>query len=92
MIPYGVNNFLLKEMGRTVEAWMEVFNLEKNVPFYRLRASVIDRAEVETYQAGHFAVAFVEDGKPLRALVDPALIFGQDTALYAPNGFLSRFV
>jgi hypothetical protein len=90
VIPYGVNNFLLKEMGRTVEAWMEVFNLEANVPFYRLRASVIDRAEVETYQAGHFALAFVEDGKPLQALVDPALIFGQDTALYAPNVFFSE--
>jgi hypothetical protein len=90
VIPYGVNNFLLKEMGRTVEAWMEVFNLSANVPFYRLRASVIDRAEVETYQAGHFAVAFVEDGRPLRALVDPALIFGQDTALYAPDGFFNQ--
>jgi hypothetical protein len=90
VIPYGVNNLLLKEMGRTVEAWMEVFNLDANVPFYRLRASVIDRAEVETYQAGHFAVAFVEDGKPLRALVDPAVIFGQDTALYMPNGFFSE--
>ena len=28
LIPYGVNNFFLKEMGRTIEAWMEVFNLE----------------------------------------------------------------
>jgi len=87
LIPYGVNNFLLKEMGRTVEAWMEVFNLEANVPFFRLRASVVDRAEVETYHAGHFAVAFVEDGKPLLALVDPARVFEQDTTLYQPNGF-----
>jgi hypothetical protein len=90
VIPYGVNNFLLKEMGRTVEAWMEVFNLISNVPFYRLRASVIDRAEVETYQAGHFALAFVEDGKPLQALVDPAVIFGQDTALHTPEGFFNQ--
>jgi hypothetical protein len=90
VIPYGVNNFLLKEMGRTVEAWMEVFHVDENMPFYRLRASVIDRAEVETYQAGHFAVAFVEDSKPLRALVDPVLIFGQDTALFAPDGFFQQ--
>ena len=87
VIPYGVNNFLLKEMGRTVEAWMEVFNLEANVPFFRLRASVVDRAEVETYHAGHFAVAFVEDGIPLLAMVDPARVFEQDTTLYQPNGF-----
>jgi hypothetical protein len=62
VIPFGVNNWLLKEMGRTLEAWMEVFNLEAKVPFYRVRASVIDKEEVETFQAGHFALAFARRG------------------------------
>lgn len=88
VIPYGVNNNLLKEIGRTVEAWMEVYNLEANEPFYRLRASVVDRAEVETYEAGHFIVAFVEDNKPLRTLVDPFLVFGQETSFFQPEGFM----
>ena len=45
--PYGVNNSLLKDMSRTLEAWMEVFNLDQRMPFYRVRASVADSAEVE---------------------------------------------
>ncbi len=90
LIPYGVNNWLLKEMGRTLEAWMEVFNLEARVPFYRLRASVVDKVEVETYQAGHFALAFVEDGSGpqlLPALVDPVGVFGADTSFTCPEEF-----
>lgn len=86
VIPYGVNNGLLKELGRTVEAWMEVFGHSKGMPFYRLRASVIDRAEVETYQAGHFALACA-GGSLLPALVDTAVIFESDTSFYRPLGF-----
>jgi len=93
VIPYGVNNSLLKELGRTIEAWMEVFNLEANIPFYRLRASVVDKVEIETYQAGHFALAFVGQNplptvlRRLPALVDTVVVFGVDTAFYQPEGF-----
>jgi hypothetical protein len=90
VIPYGVNNWVLKEIGRTIEAWMEVFNLEGRLPFYRLRASVGDTPEVEAVQAGHFALSFVvQDGEAqlLPALVDSRAIFGQNTALNAPDRF-----
>jgi hypothetical protein len=113
VIPYGVNNFLLKELGRTVEAWMEVFNRESGVPFYRLRASVIDKNEVETFQAGHFALAYTNQPPPrpspetgegvllppfrgragvgvLPAIVDPTIIFGQDTTFSQPEGFIRQ--
>ncbi len=90
IIPYGVNDRLLKDIGRTVEAWMEVYNLENDVPFYHLRASVADTAEVSSFEAGHYMLAFREgmDGqKLLPAIVDPALVFGQNTALSTPDGF-----
>ncbi len=90
LIPYGVNNYLLKELGRTVEAWMEVFNLEARIPFYRVRASIVDRVEVETYQAGHFALGFVEQGgksQSLPVLVDPAVVFGAETTFSSPDPF-----
>ncbi len=93
LIPYGVNNSLLKEINRTIEAWMEVYNLEAGVPFYHLRASVIDRVEVETYQAGHFALAFVEqsgESRLLPALVDPVTVFGSDTSFTQPAAFLRQ--
>ena len=90
LIPYGVNNFLLKELGRTIEAWMEVFNLEQGIPFYRVRASIEDKPEVETFEAGHFALAFMggsNQAQCLKAFVDPHIIFGQNTSLSAPDEF-----
>jgi hypothetical protein len=84
--PYGVDNTLLKEIGRTVEAWMEVYNHATGMPFYRLRASVADSAEVEAIEAGHFALAFC-DADQLPALIDPTIIFGQNTSFSAPDRF-----
>ena len=93
LIPYGVNNFQLKEFGRTVEAWMEVFNLEQGIPYYRVRASIEDKPEVETFEAGHFTLAFVEHPQKvqiLKAFVDPNSIFGQNTSLSEPDEFYNN--
>ena len=88
IIPFGVNNQLLKDIGRTIEAWMEVYNLEENIPYYRLRASVADTAEVNAFEAGHYMLAFRGDTKKaLPVIVDPALVFGQNTALSKPDTF-----
>jgi hypothetical protein len=87
VIPYGVSNSLLKEIGRTAEAWMEVFHSKERAPFYRLRASVADAAEVATFEAGHFALAFVDDNRLLPCVVDPAVVFAHDLSLHRPEGF-----
>ncbi len=100
IIPFGVTNGMLKEISRTAEAWMAVTNLEQGVPFYRVRASIADRAEVETFEAGHFYLAFAvgaglapapqgdREGAPL-LFVDPTVIFGPNTALSYPDRFLA---
>jgi hypothetical protein len=90
VMPYGVNNRGLKEVGRTIEAWMAVFNLEQGVPFYRFQASAGDTAEVREIRAGHFCLAFDESGQLLPPFVDPAVVFGQNTALSAPDGFVAQ--
>ncbi len=90
IVPYGLNQFFLKEMGHTAEAWMGVFNLENGVPFYRLRSSMADSPEVETVEAGHFYLAFVEGGGLLTPIVDPWVVFGSNTSLSHPDGFLRR--
>lgn len=90
--PYGVNNAQLKEIGRTIEAWMEVFNLDQGLPFYRVRASIADGAEVAAIEAGHFALAFIDrDGHAdhLPVLVDPNFVFGHNTALNTPDRFVA---
>jgi hypothetical protein len=93
VIPFGVNNQILKDIGQTVEAWMEVYNLDQNVPFYHLRASVADTTEVSSFEAGHYMLAFHEgpDGpRILPAIVDPRLIFGQNTSLSKPDAFIQN--
>ena len=93
LIPYGVSNPLLKELNRTIEAWMEVYNLEKKLPFYRLRATVVDAEQVGLYEAGHFALGFSDqpgENRLLPVLVDPAVVFGQDTSFFSPEGFLRQ--
>jgi hypothetical protein len=89
VMPFGVDNWGLKEIGRTSEAWMAVFNLDEDLPFYRFRASAVDTAEVGEIQAGHFYLAFDSAGRRLPAFVDPAIVFGQNTSLSAPDGFLA---
>lgn len=91
LIPFGVENAALKYIGRTVEAWMQVEGHAEGIPFYRLRASTADTAEVSTIQAGHFVFGWMEqdsDVQSLPVLVDPDLIFAYDTNLYRPVGFL----
>ena len=90
VIPYGVDNHALKNIGRTIEAWMQVSNVEQRMPFYRLKASAGDVAEVTEIVAGHFALSFVESNgqaELLPVVVDPAVVFGQNTALTAPDAF-----
>lgn len=87
VMPYGVDNRGLKEMGRTIEAWMAVFNLEKGVPFYRFQASAGDTAEVSEIRAGHFYLAFDSSGGLLQPFVDPNVVFGHNTALNRPDQF-----
>jgi len=92
IIPFGVTNGMLKEIGRTAEAWMAVTNLAEGVPFYRVQASIADRAEVETFEAGHFYLAFTagakHEGAPL-LFVDPTVVFGPNTALSYPDRFIT---
>jgi hypothetical protein len=80
IIPYGVDNGALKHIGRTIEAWMHVDNVQNRLPFYRLKATPGDTAEVSAIQSGNYALAF-SDGKLLPVIADPVCIFGWDTSL-----------
>ena len=90
VIPYGADNWSLKHINRTLEAWMEVLHLDRGIPVYRLRASAGDTTEVVEFQAGHFYLAFTADAgtaRRLPAIVDPRLVFGEDTSLSVPQNF-----
>lgn len=90
LIPYGADNGALKHVGRTIEAWMQVENLPEKVPFYRLRASAGDEAEVTAIAAGHFALGLDQEQGLLPVIADPDLVFANDSALYQPQGFIEH--
>ncbi len=89
IVPFGLSDTLLKNMSRTAEAWMDVFNREQRIPFYRVRASLDDAPQVETIAAGNFYLAFIENSDQLLTpIADPAIVFGQNTTRTQPDEFL----
>jgi hypothetical protein len=92
IVPFGTNNFFLKKMSRTIEAWMNVENMEKGVPFYRLFVDPTDRPEVIHIKEGNFYLGFSYDqNKPkiIKPIIDPENIFGPVTDFSCPRLFLN---
>jgi hypothetical protein len=82
--PFGIDDQTFKNMGRTIEAWMEVVNHTEGLPFFRIKASADDKLHVEEIKAGNFALAFHGEHQ-LAAMVDPQAVFGTDTAFGFPQ-------
>ncbi|MFH0913056.1 MAG: cellobiose phosphorylase [Candidatus Omnitrophota bacterium] len=92
IIPYGISNFFLKKMSRTMEAWMNIENLENGVPFYKLDVDPSDRPEVIHITEGNFYLGFhCQGNKPkiIKPIVDPQSIFGPVTDFSCPREFLA---
>lgn len=87
MVPYGISDEKLKQEPQLSTAWMQVEDLEENLPYYRVRASMEDTAKVTAVRGGNFKLAFAEGGRPLETIVQPSLIFGWDTSMVKPANF-----
>lgn len=98
--PSGLSNFNLDSMGRTMEAWMNVYNMngsEHTQPFYHISQGTADTTQVQIINDGHFVIAYVENDAEeyslddlLPFVVDPRLVFNTDTTLTNPSGFVNR--
>jgi len=92
IIPFGTSNLFLKKLGRTIEAWMDIKNLDKGVPYYKLDTDPTDRPEVLHIREGNFYLGFhYENGKAkiIKPIVDPEVIFGPVTDFSSPFPFLA---
>ena len=87
LVPYGVNQDMLKNMTQLAKAWMQVEDAADGRAFYRVRASMGDTAVVTAVEGGNFALGFTAHGQPLPAVVDPRAVFGYDTSLAVPAAF-----
>jgi len=89
VVPMGMNDFLAKNMTRTIEAFAEVANVKASVPFFKLKIEPSDRPEIRWLESGFFSFG-ITDGEHLPVVVDPSVVFGHDTSLGHPYNFAER--
>ena len=89
--PYGLKDWLSKNMGRTVEAWMTVHNIKNKAPFYQLKVEVADTPQVTPIKEGNFYFAFDSGSrKLLDMIVEAACVFGHASDFLVPENFLQQ--
>lgn len=91
IIPYGLKDWASKNMSRTVEAWIQVGNIEKKAPYYHLKVEVSDTPQVAHIKEGNFFFSFQPGGpnaRLLTPLVEAAHVFGPAHDFAAPACFL----
>jgi hypothetical protein len=92
IVPFGMNNWLLKEMSRTIEAWMDA-TTDGDVAAYRLRVSPADVAETTFIHGSHFFMSVLGGTKKqtlLAPIVDGSLLFKEDTGYAVPHNFYDK--
>ena len=88
IVPFGLEEKLLKQMSRTMEAFAEVRHVEQDLPFFKLKVEPSDKPEVAWIDGGFFAFT-VHDGRSVPVVCDPEQVFGTDTSLRTPLAFLA---
>lgn len=90
VVPYGVDQDSLKNMTQLAKAWMRVEDVKEGLACFRVRASMADTACVTEVRGGNFCLAWDGEGNLLRPLVQPSLVFGEDTSLSCPESFAAH--
>jgi len=87
IVPYGLNQDFLKNLSNLAKAWMQAEDMEKGLAYFRVRASLEDGAVVREVKGGNFCLAWDDEGTQLCPIVQPSLVFDEDTSLSAPVNF-----
>ncbi len=91
ILPYGMNQFIVKNMSRTAEAWMQARHIDDFVGFYKVRVELDDRPEVVKVVRGNFGftVRYNKKGpQPAPIISDPEVLFGNVLDFDYPEQFL----
>lgn len=87
IIPAGIQNAGFKSTSNLLASWADVKHLDSKCPFFTLRASTGDTSEVKKMEAGNFYFGGI-DNELLQPIVDPSIIFEENTAKTKANGFM----
>lgn len=91
IITYGIANGEFKEMSNLFKSWADVRNIENKVPYYTLRASTKDSAEVSDIEGGYYYLT-IKDGQLCDVIYDVDTVFGYDLSLMTPVRFVEESV
>lgn len=87
IITYGISNGEFKEMSNLFKSWAYIKNIDNKVPYYTLRASTKDSAEVSDVEGGYYYLT-VRDGKLQDVIYDVDTVYGYDLSLMTPANFV----
>ncbi|MCA9396696.1 MAG: hypothetical protein KC649_05955, partial [Candidatus Omnitrophica bacterium] len=94
--PFGLKEGFLKDMSRTVEAWMTSsieYSGKVPIAFYKLKSDPEDRPEFQSVDGAHFHAGFAQIGNRRldpKLIVDPEVVFGQRTDMITPAAFIEN--
>lgn len=89
IITYGISNGEFKEMSNLFKSWAYIKNIDNKVPYYTLRASTKDSAEVSDVEGGYYYLT-VRGGKLQDVIYDVDTVFGYDLSLMTPANFVEN--
>ena len=89
IIPYGIQNGQYKEMSNLFKSWTDIRNIENKAPFYTMRASSDDSAEVTEIEGGYFYLA-VKDGELQPVIYDKKVIFSYEDSMREAVNFREK--
>ena len=93
IIPYGLNDFMLKNISRLAEGWYSgvLFKTNKNIPVYKLAVEPQDTPEVIPVEGCNFYYGFYVNNdveKEVEFIVDPDVVFGPFKDYSLPINFI----
>ena len=94
----GALDWMLKNMGRTLEGWFGVYHADDTLtmPFFRMSTEPSDSASVVIEKAGHYVLSFIEGGdethKLLPIVYDAKKVFGQCSSLITAEGLHKKSI
>lgn len=87
VVCYGVEQNDLKNMPQLSKAWMQAEFGADGTTRFAVRASMADTACVTPVEGVNFCLATDETGARLKPLVQPSLVFAEDTGLERAENF-----
>lgn len=89
LVPYGVDQDVLKNMTNLAAAWMRTEDEDIGMACFGLRASMADTARVTEIKGRNFCLGWDESGTLLHPITDQHLVFGEDTSFTVPEAFVN---